>query len=107
MLNPKLNVDLVASGSGHHRPMRQEIREQLRKQRGIPVYVYDAKDFTLLYVFDSKTYMVDSINIHHKTINDCLDSGQLYLDTAGALARPTYRPRLRRGRYFFLIFRPN
>jgi hypothetical protein len=33
-LNPNLNVDLVASGSGHHGPMGQEIRERLRKQRG-------------------------------------------------------------------------
>jgi hypothetical protein len=61
--------------------MRQEIRERLRKQRGIPVYVYDANDFTLLYVLDSKPHMIDTINIHHKTINDCLYSGQIYLDT--------------------------
>lgn len=80
-LNPNLNVDLVARGSGHHEPMRQEIRERLRKQRGIPVYVYDAKDFTLLYIFDSKTHMIDTISIHRITINDCLDSGQIYLDT--------------------------
>lgn len=80
-LNPDLNVDLVASGSGYHGPMSQEARELLRKQRGMPVYVYEAKDFTLLYVFESKTLMVGSVNIHHKTINDCLDSGQLYLDT--------------------------
>ena len=61
--------------------MRQEIREQLRKQRGTPVFVYDANDFTLLYVFDSKTHMYGSISIHHKTLNDCIDSGEIYLDT--------------------------
>jgi hypothetical protein len=43
--------------------------------------VYDANDFTLLYVFDSKTHMYNSINIHHKSLNDCIDSGQIYLDT--------------------------
>lgn len=48
-LKPKLNVDLVASSSGYH-PMSQEIREKLRKQRGTPVFVYDANDFTLLYI---------------------------------------------------------
>jgi len=37
-LNPNLNVDLVASGSGHHEPMSQEIHEKLRKLRGTPVY---------------------------------------------------------------------
>lgn len=41
-----------------------EARERLRKQRGIPVYVYKADDFTLLYVFDSKQQMYDSIKIH-------------------------------------------
>ena len=25
--------------------------------------------------------MYDSISIHHKTLNDCLDSGNIYLDT--------------------------
>ena len=80
-LNPNLNVDLVASSSGYHEPMSQEIRERLRKQRGTPVYVYNAEDFTLLYVFESKQHMYNSINIHHNTLNDCLNLGILYLDT--------------------------
>lgn len=61
--------------------MSQEIRERLRKQRGTPVYVYNAEDFTLLYVFESKQHMYNSINIHHNTLNDCLNLGILYLDT--------------------------
>jgi hypothetical protein len=80
-LNPNLNVDLVASGSGYHGPMSQEAREKLRKQRGTPVYMYDAKGFTLLYTFGSKQQVYDIISIHHVTLNDCLDSGNLYLDT--------------------------
>ncbi len=44
-LKPSLNVDLVASGSGYHEPMRQEIRDKLRKQRGTPIYVYDIQRF--------------------------------------------------------------
>uniref|UniRef100_UPI002115C7F6 hypothetical protein n=1 Tax=Aspergillus sclerotioniger TaxID=319627 RepID=UPI002115C7F6 len=80
-LNPNLNVDLVASSSGYHEPMSQEIREILRKQRGIPVYIYKGDDFTLLYVFESKQHMFDSINIHHKSLNNCLNLGTLYLDT--------------------------
>lgn len=79
-LKPNLNVDLIASSSGYHEPMKQEIRERLRKQRGIPVFMYDANDFTLLYIFDSKTYMYNSINIHHKTLENCIYSGQIYLD---------------------------
>lgn len=80
-LNPSLNVDLVASSSGYHEPMRQEIREKLRKQRGTPVYIYNAEDFTLLHVFESKQHTYDSINIHHKTLNNCLNGGAIYLDT--------------------------
>jgi len=80
-LKPNLNVDPVANSSGYHEPMSQKIREKLRKQRGIPVYIYKAEDFTLLYVFESKQYMYDSINIHHNTLNDCLNLGTIYLDT--------------------------
>ena len=47
--------------------MSQEIRDRLRKQRGTPVYFYNADDFTLLYVFESKQHMYNSINIHHTT----------------------------------------
>ena len=61
--------------------MALEMREKLRKQRGIPVYIYKADDLTLLYVFDSKQHMYDSIRIHHNTLNDCLDRGTIYLDT--------------------------
>src|SRR6266436_6504192 len=58
-LKPNLNVDLLASSSGYHESMAQEIRAKLRKQRGIPVYIYKADDFSLLYVFESKQYMFD------------------------------------------------
>lgn len=79
-LNPSENVDLVASSSGYHEPMSQEIRDKLRKQRGTPIYMYSIEDFSLLYVFESKQYTYDSINIHHKTLSNCLDTGQIYLD---------------------------
>lgn len=80
-LKPSLNVDLVASSSGYHEPMNPEIRERLRKQRGTPVYIYSTDDFTLLYVFESKQHMYNTINIHHTTLNDCLNTGTTYLDT--------------------------
>ena len=79
-LKPNLNVDLVASSSGYHEAMPQETREKLRKLRGTPIYVYDAETLCLLYIFESKQYMYDMINIHHKTLNDCLYLGSLYLD---------------------------
>ena len=79
-LKPNLNVDLVASSSGYHEPMSQEIREKLRRQRGVPVYIYDAKDFTLLYIFESKQQLYSSISMHHDTLKDCLNLGNLYLN---------------------------
>lgn len=79
-LNPNLNVDLVAASSGYHEPMSQEARDLLRKEKGIPVFMYDSETLTLLYVFGSKQQMYSLIGIHHKTLNDCLDSGNLYLN---------------------------
>lgn len=79
-LDPNLNVDLVASGSGHHEPMSQEMRNKLRKERGTPVYIYGAETLNLLYTFESKQHAYNTISIHHKTLNDCLDLGTLYLD---------------------------
>lgn len=78
---PSLNVDLVASSSGYHEPMNQEIRDRLRKQRGTAIYIYNVEDFTLLYVFESKQHMYDTINIHHSTLSNCLNIGDIYLDT--------------------------
>lgn len=80
-LKPNLNVDLIASSSGYHEAMSKEMREKFRKQRGTPIYMYDADNLSLLYIFESKQHMYNSINIHHKTLNDCLDKGTIYLDT--------------------------
>lgn len=80
-LKPSLNVDLIASSSGYHEPMNQEIRDRLRKQRGTPIHIYNVEDFTLLYIFESKQHMYDNINIHHKTLNNCINAGDIYLDT--------------------------
>lgn len=79
-VKPKFNVDLVASSSGYHEAISLEMRKKLRKQRGCPVYIYKSSDFSLLYIFESKQHMYNSINIHHKTLSDCLDSGNIYLD---------------------------
>lgn len=79
-VTPNLNVDLVASGSGYHGPMSEESRMKLPNERGTPVFLYEAKTLNLLHIFNSKNYMYDSLNIHHKTLHDCLDSGSLYLD---------------------------
>ena len=45
-----------------------------------PIYVYHAETLCLLYIFESKQYMYNTINIHHNTLNDCLYLGSLYLD---------------------------
>jgi hypothetical protein len=80
-LKPNLNVDLVVSSSGYHEPMSQEMRDKLRRQRGTSVYMYDVNHLTLLYVFESKQQIYTLINVHHNTLNDCLNLGSIYLDT--------------------------
>jgi NUMOD1 domain-containing protein len=79
-VKPNLNVDLIASSSGYHEPMSQKMREILRKQRGISVYIYNSENLSL-YIFESKQHMYNSRNIHHKTLHDCLYSGTVYLYT--------------------------
>ena len=73
-LEPNLNVDLIASSSGYHEPMSQEMREKMRKLRGTPIYVYEAETLCLLFRFESKQFMYSAVSIHHNTLNDCLDS---------------------------------
>ena len=80
-LHPNLNVDLVASSSGYHEPMSPEMCDKLRKLKGTPVYMYSAENFTLLYIFESKQQVYNLINIHHRTLNDCLNLCNIYLDT--------------------------
>jgi hypothetical protein len=80
-LNPNLNVDLIAKNSGYHGPVSEEIRNKFRIDRGIPIYIYKADDLTLLYIFESKQHMYNSIKIHHKTLNNCINEGKNYLDT--------------------------
>lgn len=41
--------------------MCQEIRERLRKQRGTSVYIYNAENFTLLHILESKQDMYGMI----------------------------------------------
>jgi GIY-YIG catalytic domain/NUMOD1 domain len=81
LLNPNLNVDLVAGGStGYHSPMSTEARLRLRKDRGISFYVYDSFTHSLIFKFYSKQEAYDSIKIDHNTLNLSLNNAELYLD---------------------------
>lgn len=80
-LLPTLNVDPVAGGlNGFHEPMSQEQRDKLRKERGLVIYLYDTLLHSLVFVFESKTTLYSSINMHHKTLNKCLLLGIKYLN---------------------------
>ena len=48
--------------------MCQEIRDKLRKERYLSIFTV-----LMTLLFESKQ-MYSSINIHHKTLNDCLAS---------------------------------
>ncbi len=81
LLQPDLNVDLVAGGNeGTHLPMSQEIRDKLRLERGIAFFMYDTKTNSLVYEFLSKTQAQVENGLHHKTLHKCLNSAFLYLD---------------------------
>jgi NUMOD1 domain len=75
-----LNSDNIASGSGKNYPMSEEAKERLRKERGIAVFMYDMFNATFLISFDSKTFTQLQLNMDHRTLNDCLKNGNLFLD---------------------------
>ena len=74
-----LNIETIPR-SGFHLPMSEEARIKLRKLRGQVFYVYDTSTKTLIFIFDSKQFAYDNINIDHRTLNDCLYEGSLYLN---------------------------
>ena len=80
-LSPSLNVDLVAGGyTGYHTPMSQEARDQLRKLRGTPIYIYDTVTKSLIFLSDSKQWLYTNIGIHHISLDNCITNGNLYLN---------------------------
>lgn len=74
-----LNIETTPR-SGFHLPMSEDARLKLRKLRGQAFYVYDTTTKTLIFIFDSKQFAYDNINIDHRTLNDCLYEGSLYLN---------------------------
>ena len=74
-----LNIETIPR-SGFHLPMSEEARIKLRKLRGQVFYVYDTSTKTLIFIFDSKQFAYDNVNIDHRTLNDCLYEGSLYLN---------------------------
>ena len=74
-----LNIESTPR-SCFHLPMSEEARIRLRKLRGQAFYVYDTQTKTLIFIFDSKQFAYDNINIDHRTLNDCLYEGSLYLN---------------------------
>ena len=81
LLEPDLNVDLIAGGmSGYHTPMSETEKNRLRKERGTAFLLYDVTIKGLIFEFDAKQQAYDNINIHHDTLNEHLNSGKLYLN---------------------------
>lgn len=74
-----LNIETIPR-SGFHLPMSEEARLKLRKLRGQVFYIYDTNTKTLIFIFDSKQFAIDNINIDYRTLNDCLNEGTLYLN---------------------------
>lgn len=81
LLEPDLNVDLIAGGSdGFHEPMSLEARDKLRRERATTFFMYDTFLGMCLFLFASKQQAYDTISIHHRVLNACLDTGRLYMN---------------------------
>ena len=77
--NNLLNIETIP-GSGFHLPMSEEAIIKLLTVRGQILYVYDTNTKSFIFIFDSKQFAYDNINIDHRTLNDCLYEGNLYLN---------------------------
>lgn len=77
--NKLLNIETIPR-SGYHLPMSEEARDKLRKIRGQAFYVYDNLSKSLIFIFDSKQYAYNQIKLDHRTLDNCLYNGNLYLD---------------------------
>jgi hypothetical protein len=60
--------------------MSEEARNKLRKLRGQSFYLYDSLTKSLIFMFDSKQYAYNNLNLDHRTLDDCLYNGKLYLN---------------------------
>ncbi len=80
LIKPNLNVDLIARGTGYHYPMSEENKLKLRKERGKTIYIYSLELGKLIYIFDSKTNLMDQIKIHNSTLKDSINLGIIYLN---------------------------
>ena len=79
-LPSNLNIDKTAAiGSGYHLPMSEIARDKLSKIRGKPVFLYDIKEKSLIYIFNSKESTYKYTNIHHVTLNKLILNGELFL----------------------------
>jgi hypothetical protein len=78
-LNPIINVDLIAKGSGFHFPMSNENKLKLQELRGTKIYIICNYCFNLIYIFNSKQDLFKNINLHYKTLNKIINNS-LYLN---------------------------
>jgi hypothetical protein len=60
--------------------MSEELRNKLRIERGHTIYVYDLLNLHLIFVSDSKQFLINNINISRESINECLKNGNFYLN---------------------------
>jgi hypothetical protein len=74
-----LNIELIPR-SGYHLPMSEKARNKLRKIRGQVFYVYDNISKSLIYIFESKQHAYNNIKIDHRSLNNSLYDGKLYLN---------------------------
>jgi hypothetical protein len=99
-LKPNLNVALKAGGYyGIHHPMSKASRIKLRKERGHSIYVYDLHNLSnylsadqvpmnlvpyfnpvLIFISDSKKFLIENIKISAKSLKNCLETNSVYLD---------------------------
>lgn len=78
-LNPIYNV-LKIAGSSVGNPFKEEAKDKLRFERGTRIYVYSADASRLLFVFLSRTLILQLLHIHRTTLDNYIDTDKLFVN---------------------------
>jgi hypothetical protein len=79
-LKPTLNLDSRATPSRYNQVMQSQTYEKFLKNRSHSVAVFDSITNELLWVFETKQFCIKAMNIHHSTLNKCVNTKATYLN---------------------------
>lgn len=79
-LKPTLNLDNRATPSRYNQVMQSQTYEKFINNRSHSIAVYSITN-ELLWVFKTKQFCTNAMNIHHSTLGKCINTKTIYLNS--------------------------